>query len=141
MMRRLVFGNWQSCCILTMTVHFLSFFLLFLSLEACSDACPFCQWACLSSAKATYVCPPVFWHGMSMMSVCCIVFQDGIYLLSHVQGIGSFDAFQLLSIYTVWFLNFPSLYTGRLDQVHAVYLSVGAFLQVQKLCLHPQFHK
>lgn len=80
-----------------------------------------------ASAKATYMRSPVFWHAMLITSLFAVYYSkmEFTYCL-RFRGLEVLMHFSY-SIYTVWFLNFPSLYTGRLDQVHAVYLLVGAF--------------
>lgn len=86
---------------------FLKLFFFFLSVEACSDAYQFCPWACLCQRKGhVHALSSILACNVDNVSVCCILFQDGIYLLSEVQGIGSFDAFQLLYIYGMVF-KFP----------------------------------
>lgn len=79
---------------------------------------------------------------MSSLSTAYYNEMEFTYCMMHKEP-QVFDAFPLLYIYmyTLWFLNISSLYTGRLDQVRAIYMLKGMLLQVQKSCPHVQFHK
>lgn len=120
---------------------FLKLFEDFRVLKLAYIAYLFCQRACSCQHK-DHAWSPVF--GMQCRWRLCSLYSIPRCDLLTIWSTGN-RMFLCISatiyICTIWLLNFPSLYTGMSDQVHAIHLLTGMSLQVQKSCAHVRFHK